>query len=181
MPKPMIDFTPAQVERFWASVDTGDADDCWEWQRVVGKQRYNKYGRFDTPLPRKNGKQRSNEWRAHRVAYYLASGMDPGDKIVCHLCNNPSCCNPAHLELGTDKSNAVYRELSGHGGRRGPGKNNLPPKPRIYQPRFTPTQVDMIRELVASGLTQTAVARRYGINQSVIWKVIHRTDIYRYY
>ena len=181
MSKPMIDFTPAQVERFWASVDMGDADACWEWQKVVGKGIYDKYGRFETPLPRLNGKKRKNLWVAHRVAYYLTHGEDPGNGKVCHLCNNPPCCNPAHLELGTDKSNAVYRELSGHGGRRGLGKNNLPPKPAIYQPRFTPSQVDMIRELVASGLSQNEVARRYDINQGVIWAVIHRKYIYRHF
>ncbi len=181
MSKPMIDFTPAQVKRFWASVDMGDAVGCWEWQGSVGKRKYDKYGRFETPLPRVNGKKRRNLWVAHRVAYYLTHGEDPGDLIVCHTCNNPPCCNPAHLELGTDKSNARYRELCGHGGRRGPGKNNLPPKLRIYQPRFTPNQVDTIRELVASGLSQNEVARQYGINQSSIWKVVHRTDIYRYF
>lgn len=46
--------------------------------------------------------------RAHRVAYALAHGLEYHElkgKVVRHQCNNPSCVNPAHLELGTSKDN----------------------------------------------------------------------------
>ena len=44
---------------------------------------------------------------AHRVAFELANGEIPGKFIVCHTCDNPSCCNPSHLMLGTPKSNTA--------------------------------------------------------------------------
>jgi len=43
---------------------------------------------------------------AHRLAWALANGRDPDEGlIVCHRCNNPPCCNPKHLYLGTPQDN----------------------------------------------------------------------------
>ena len=43
---------------------------------------------------------------AHRLAWALNAGEDPpADRIVCHRCNNPPCCNPEHLYLGTPREN----------------------------------------------------------------------------
>jgi len=43
---------------------------------------------------------------AHRVAYYIANNNIDQNLLVCHSCDNPSCCNPDHLFLGTHKDNA---------------------------------------------------------------------------
>jgi hypothetical protein len=37
---------------------------------------------------------------AHRFAYFSATFTWPGDSWVLHRCDNPPCCNPAHLFLG---------------------------------------------------------------------------------
>lgn len=43
----------------------------------------------------------------HRLAWALENGIEPpADKIICHTCHNPSCCNPEHLYLGTHQSNS---------------------------------------------------------------------------
>jgi hypothetical protein len=39
-----------------------------------------------------------NNFPAHRVAYQEFVGPIPDGYVIDHLCRNPPCCNPAHLE-----------------------------------------------------------------------------------
>jgi len=58
---------------------------------------------------------------AHRLAWVLANGCEiPEDRIICHRCNNPSCCNPKHLYLGTPATNAADMVRAGHQARLKP-------------------------------------------------------------
>ncbi len=56
--------------------------------------------------------------KAHRRAYRIAFGKIPDDKMVRHKCDNRSCVNPMHLELGTAKDNAQDREKRGRNGSK---------------------------------------------------------------
>lgn len=85
-------------ERFWAKVDL--SGDCWEW--TAGKLPAG-YGRFKMP---------NREALAHRVAYELLVGPIPAGLHIDHLCRNPSCVRPEHLEPVTPAEN-VRRGLSG--------------------------------------------------------------------
>ena len=42
---------------------------------------------------------------AHRAAYIEANGPIPDGMIVRHTCDNPPCCNPEHLVLGSHADN----------------------------------------------------------------------------
>jgi hypothetical protein len=48
--------------------------------------------------------------RAHRVAWALWNEEIPARMLVLHSCDNPACCNPAHLFIGTRRDNS--RDMS---------------------------------------------------------------------
>ncbi|HLA60954.1 MAG TPA: HNH endonuclease signature motif containing protein [Nitrospiraceae bacterium] len=48
---------------------------------------------------------RGEKWRTHRLIYTLAKGPIPDGMVVMHSCDNPPCCNPAHLKIGTHLEN----------------------------------------------------------------------------
>lgn len=49
--------------------------------------------------------QRPRKILAHRAAWIAAHGPIPYGLFVCHHCDNPPCCNVAHLFLGTAEDN----------------------------------------------------------------------------
>lgn len=93
----------SRADKFWSFVDKGEPGRCWEWQRTRTARGY---GVFYV--------SKIVKVAAHRAAYMLASGKPIEDgKIVCHSCDNPPCCNPAHLWLGTDADNNADRHKKG--------------------------------------------------------------------
>ena len=66
---------------------------CWEWQGARVNGRYGQIGFDGKPL------------RVHRVVYEFCYGPIPEGLFVCHHCDNPPCCNPGHLFVGTPRQN----------------------------------------------------------------------------
>lgn len=82
--------------RFWSKVrrpSTDNPDACWEWDA----NRKNGYGQYHV-----NGR---SPQIASRYAYELTFGPIPDGLGVLHRCDNPPCCNPMHLFLGTNLDN----------------------------------------------------------------------------
>jgi hypothetical protein len=91
------------ADSFWSKVDIRGPHECWEW--TAGKLR-DGYGYLNA-----GGKK----YIASRIAYQLTYSP-PGSMCVCHTCDNPGCCNPAHLWLGTRAENIQDRVSKGRNG-----------------------------------------------------------------
>jgi hypothetical protein len=77
-------------ERFWSKVRKQPGG-CWEWagsRAQCGKG----YGSFWL-----NGRLTP----AHRLSFCWAKGEIPAGLTIDHLCKNPACVNPDHLEAVT--------------------------------------------------------------------------------
>jgi hypothetical protein len=93
-------------ERFWTRVSWGPADRCWPW---TGAGRGNGYGHVH-----RSGRGATTTL-AHRLSWEIHHGPIPEGLFVLHRCDNPRCVNPAHLFLGTQKTN--IHDMIGKGRR----------------------------------------------------------------
>jgi len=143
-------------ERFWPKIDQRGPDECWPWKASISPEGY---GRFKACSYR--------DVRAHRLSYALVNNEDPGDLLVCHSCDNRSCCNPKHLFLGTDQDNADDKMAKGRwkGGDHAGTKN----------PRALLTEADVLEvwRLIGKGWTNTAIGQRFKVHHATI-SVIRR-------
>ncbi len=99
--RPFPKLTAEDRYRFWSKVDRRGPDDCWPWLASCCKSGR---GMF-----RISGKL----FKAPRVVYFLTKHRDPGERDVCHTCDNPGCCNPKHLWRGTRTANNSDRDAKG--------------------------------------------------------------------
>ncbi|UEM08242.1 HNH endonuclease (plasmid) [Skermanella rosea] len=146
--------SPAQycsvVCKFWSLVDrSGGPDACWPWMGWKGPLGYG-----SVPDNLADGKRTS----AHRRAYFLHYGVDPGKLSVCHRCDNPSCANPAHLWLGTHQQNLMDGVQKGRISVAAPGAAN-------FRSKLDEAQVRAILKSPEPGI---ALARRFGVSRSAI-------------
>jgi len=103
MPRHVIAPLPV---RFWSHVATGTGDECWPW---LGMRHSDGYGRFslrsDRREPDRPERVAYERAYAHRLAYELVYGPVPDGLEVLHRCDNPCCCSPYHLWVGTKGDN----------------------------------------------------------------------------
>lgn len=91
-------------ERFWSKVKCGTDDECWLWQ--AHRQAHRGYGTFGIGSRLIPGSRHTSAL-AHRVAWELTYGPVPNGARVLHQCDNPPCCNPKHLFLGSQADNVA--------------------------------------------------------------------------
>jgi hypothetical protein len=145
---------PKLEDRFWSKVKKGKPLECWPWIAAFRNNRVSlKYGAFWL-----NGRHQP----ASRVALIL-SGVDvPEGMDVCHRCDNPPCCNPAHLFVGTAQDNMDDKT----------SKSRQVMGCRVHTAKLTAEDVLAIRALKPEqpgqrGLAK-ALAEKYGVRQTHI-------------
>jgi hypothetical protein len=115
--------------------DCGYATPCWVWLRACDSHGYGSLWDKGRCL------------KAHRALYERHVGPVPDGLDLDHLCRNPPCVNPDHLEVVTRAENT----------RRGQAA------------RLTAEDVRAIR---ASIETQVVLAAHYGVAQPTISKIL---------
>lgn len=145
-------------ERFWKLVDKSAGPlACWPWLGRRIEERGG-YGIFWLPGRGTAG--------THRVAVMLSTGNDPGALEVLHGCDNPPCCNPAHLTVGTHADN--MKDMISKGRRNVRGEHNGAAK-------LTAGQVRIIRDEYAAGRAdQAGLAKQFGVDQTLVSQIVRR-------
>lgn len=109
---------------------------------------------------------RRRTYVAHRVAYELHAGGIPEGQEVCHSCDNPPCCNPAHLFLETHAGNMADMRAKQRG-----GSGNQPGERNNFA-KLTADQVAEIRRRYP-GETQRALAVEFGIHRTQVSRIVN--------
>ena len=149
-----IVYTTKDIERFERKVDK--AGECWLW---TGCRNEKGYGFF---------RLQGNSILAHRFAFVVYGGKEPGELLICHHCDNPPCVNPAHLFMGSDQENT--RDSWNKGRRNVPRGAAHPESRKTHCPKGHEYSPD---NLVKS--TQGRVCKRCLRNRSREWYWRHKS------
>lgn len=134
-------------ERFESKVVKTDS--CWLWVGGKNKQGYGKL---------RIGGKGGEHVRAHRVSYELHRGPIPDGFFVMHKCDNPSCVNPEHLDIGTAMDNVadmVSKDRHTYG-------------ERTKKSKLTNLAVSVIRE---SGASVQELMATFNVSKATVYQV----------
>lgn len=131
---------------------------CWEWQ---GRRLKRGYGRIGDS---------KKEKLVHRLVYELCVGDVPPGQEVCHECDNPPCCNPAHLFVGTRSVN--LKDMAAKGRHNNP----CPKGEKRPAPKLSDDAVRDIRCRAATGEKGiiARLAEEYGVSAVLVSQVARR-------
>lgn len=141
--------TPELIqERFWDRMTKCPLTKCWEWTGCTTNGGYG-HIKFCGKLI-----------LTHRLSWLITNGDIPVNINVCHSCDNPKCCNPEHLFLGSQHDNVM--DCSSKGRMRDcSGEAN----PNV---KLSDDQVAQIRN---SDKSNVELAKELGVHRSHVWAV----------
>ncbi len=151
----------------WSKVDKRGENECWEWLGYKNSQGYGRTWINDVG------------YYAHRVIYNLAypntielnapkSCSDSG--FLLHTCDNPSCCNPKHLFVGSHADNMADKVNKGRSPDFSGGKG-----PRC---KLSMSQAREARRLRKEGASVKSLAEMFGLSLPSM-KTLLRGESYR--
>lgn len=166
---PLPQPSESDIARFFSKIDKR-LDDCWIWTASKGS---NGYGVFSYQCCKENRRRSVN---AHRLAYLIEHGVQPGSLFVCHQCDVRLCVNPDHLFLGTHSDNMLDAS------RKGRLPLNAPVSCRfqkghtlrltVFEPgskhRSSKLTEEQVLAIMKSTQTSPVLALRFGVQKSTI-------------
>lgn len=157
MQRELVFPSPTLESRYWSHVEKRGPDECWPWIACTVKG-YGKiwvgYDADGVVIMR----------RSNRVGWMLVHGKDPGRQHVRHTCDNPSCCNPAHWELGSHADNMHDMQERGRKKQvRGEAAGGA---------KLTEAAVLDIVAMRAQGHTLKSIARQHGIHYTTVQLIL---------
>ncbi|OGU82649.1 MAG: hypothetical protein A2W11_06160 [Ignavibacteria bacterium RBG_16_35_7] len=150
-------------ERFWSKVGVKTSDECWEYTGHRDSKGYGIAKFMDICK------------KAHRLAWEFTFGLIPKDDsyhgiCVLHKCDNPSCCNPNHLFLGTIQDNIKDMDQ-----KQRRSKTNIPPVAfgeNNNKSKLTASQVFEIRNRPITRGIYSAISREFNISKTSAQHII---------
>ncbi len=154
-------LAPTFVKRFWARVGNNGPvpphrpalGPCWPWTWSRTKAGYGQIV------------YRGAHHYAHRLAWEMTRGAIPGKLFVLHHCDNPCCCNPSHLFLGTIQDNTADMVAKG--------------RHRVEYGETHPTAkltdavvAEIRRRWIAGGISQVQLGKEYGVHSSWVSRIV---------
>ncbi len=134
---------PLTIERIKSNCEIDPKTGCWNWK--LSRQK-----------PMGYGKTYSGKCiHTHRAVWELTRGPIPKGLCVLHDCDNPPCCNPEHLKLGTfgDNNREAFSK-----GRNPVGEGHSHAKLKAIQ----------VLKVLKSQASDTELARRFGVTRNAI-------------
>jgi hypothetical protein len=141
------------IDKFMSYVSPEALTGCWIWTGGIHNQGY---GMF-------NGSGIKKTITAHRFSAII-HGLDISGPVLRHKCHNPICCNPDHLETGTQQDNMNDMVKAGRNKNQGNHGRKYPAE-----------LIEKIRNEYATGnITQAELSRKYVIDTGYMSGIIRR-------
>lgn len=140
-----MQLSEKDVARFWSKVDKNGPSGCWVWR---GGKAGIGYGVFSF---------RCRNTRATLVSWVIHHSVPPENKNILHKCDNPSCVNPSHLFLGSQRDNSIDCNIKGRsfvGGKK-------------TRCKISPTDAITIARLPSS-VTCVDIGKMFGISARIV-------------